>query len=247
LKWIGAILGFFYMRFGGAILGFIIGSILDRIFSSSSKGGGGGFGKVFQEQKGEVSPGDFELNLLSLASLVIKADGKVTQKEMDYVRLYFVQAYGKERANATFRTFNEVIKDREISVPRICEYLRPRVRYEVRLQILHFLFNISNADGHVSEAELQVLLSISQNLRVAHSDFESIKAMFFKSADDAYKILEIEKSASDSEVKKAYRTMAKKYHPDKLQHMDQAYQKGAQEKFNKVQEAYEQIQKERGL
>jgi DnaJ like chaperone protein len=71
--------------------------------------------------------------------------------------------------------------------------------------------------------------------------------MFFKSADDAYKILEIEKSASDSEVKKAYRTMAKKYHPDKLQHMDQAYQKGAQEKFNKVQEAYEQIQKERGL
>jgi DnaJ like chaperone protein len=247
LKWIGAILGFFYMRFGGAILGFIIGSILDRIFSSSSKGGGGGFGKIFQEQKGEVSSGDFELNLLSLASLVIKADGKVTQKEMDYVRLYFVQAYGKERANATFRTFNDVIKDREISVPRICEYLRPRVRYEVRLQILHFLFNISNADGHVSESELQVLLSISQNLRVANSDFESIKAMFFKSADNAYKILEIEKSASDSELKKAYRTMAKKYHPDKLQHMDQAYQKGAQEKFNKVQEAYEQIQKERGL
>lgn len=247
MKWIGAILGFFYMRFGGAILGFIIGSILDRIFSSSSKGRGGGFGKVFQEQKGEVSPGDFELNLLSLASLVIKADGKVTQKEMDYVRLYFVQAYGKERANATFRTFNEVIKDREISVPRICEYLRPRVRYEVRLQILHFLFNISNADGHVSDSELKVLLSISQNLRIGHSDFESIKAMFFKSADDAYKILEIEKAASDSEVKKAYRTMAKKYHPDKLQHMDQAYQKGAQEKFNKVQEAYEQIQKERGL
>jgi DnaJ like chaperone protein len=235
------------MRFGGAILGFIIGSILDRIFSSSSKGGDGGFGKVFQEQKGEVSPGDFELNLLSLASLVIKADGKVTQKEMDYVRMYFVQAYGKERANATFKTFNEVIKSREISVSRICDYLRPRVRYEVRLQILHFLFNISNADGHVSDSELKVLLSISQNLRIGHSDFESIKAMFFKSADDAYKILEIEKAASDSEVKKAYRTMAKKYHPDKLQHMDQAYQKGAQEKFNKVQEAYEQIQKERGL
>ena len=71
--------------------------------------------------------------------------------------------------------------------------------------------------------------------------------MFFKSADDAYKILEIEKSATDSEIKKAYRNMAKKYHPDKLQHMDEAYQKGAQEKFNKVQEAYEQIQKERGL
>jgi DnaJ like chaperone protein len=63
----------------------------------------------------------------------------------------------------------------------------------------------------------------------------------------AYKILEIEKTASETEIKKAYRTMVKKYHPDKLQHMDEVYQKGAQEKFNKVQEAYEQIQKERGF
>ena len=201
----------------------------------------------FQNQTSQVSPGDFELNLLSLSSLVIKADGKVTQKEMDFVRMYFVQAYGKERANATFRTFNEVIKNREISVEKICDYLRPRVRYEVRLQILHFLFNISNADGHVSESELNVLLQISHHLKLLRSDYESIKAMFFKSADDAYKILEIEKSATDAEVKKAYRTMAKKFHPDKLQHMDEVYQKGAQEKFNKVQEAYEQIQKERGL
>jgi DnaJ like chaperone protein len=171
----------------------------------------------------------------------------VSQQEMDYVRMYFVQTYGKERANATFRTFNDVIKNREISASKICDYLRPRVRYEVRLQILHYLFNISNADGRISEQELRVLLDISQNLRLAHSDFESIKAMFFKSADDAYKILEVDKSATDSEVKKAYRTMAKKYHPDKLQHMDEVYRKGAQEKFNKVQEAYEQIQKERGL
>ena len=71
--------------------------------------------------------------------------------------------------------------------------------------------------------------------------------MFFKNPDSAYKILEIDKSATDAEVKTAYRTMAKKYHPDKLQHMDEAYQKGAQEKFTKVREAYEQILKERGL
>ena len=74
-----------------------------------------------------------------------------------------------------------------------------------------------------------------------------IKLRFFKSADNAYKILEIDKSATDAEVKSAFRTMAKKYHPDKLQHMDAAYQKGAKEKFHKVQEAYETIQKERGL
>jgi len=78
-------------------------------------------------------------------------------------------------------------------------------------------------------------------------DFESIKAMFVKSADNAFKILEITTSATDAEVKKAYRTMAKKYHPDKLQTDDVALKKGAQEKFQQVQAAYEAIQKERGL
>lgn len=84
-------------------------------------------------------------------------------------------------------------------------------------------------------------------LGVQSRDFESIKAMFFKNPDSAYKILEIERTATETDIKSAYRTMAKKYHPDKLQHMDEAYRKGAEEKFRKVQEAYEQLQKERGF
>jgi len=91
------------------------------------------------------------------------------------------------------------------------------------------------------------LQSIAGFLALNNRDFESIKAMFFKSADNAYKILEIEKSATDAEVKKAFRTMAKKYHPDKLHHMDEAYRSGAEDKFRMVQEAYEKIQKERGV
>jgi DnaJ like chaperone protein len=71
--------------------------------------------------------------------------------------------------------------------------------------------------------------------------------MFFQETDSAYKILEITPNATDAEVKKAYREMAKKYHPDKLQSQDSALIKGAQEKFQEVQKAYETIQKERGL
>ncbi len=245
-KWIGAIIGFSFRGFVGAIIGFTVGSILDSFFRrTNSQGARSVFGDSTNQQS--VSPGDFELNLLSLASIVIKADGKVKQSELDYVRQYFVQAYGKERANATFRTFNEVIKKREISAQRICQFIRPRLSYEVRLQVLHFLFAIANSDGNVSSAEQQVLYEIAKYLQIFRKDFESIQAMFVKSADDAYKILEIDKNATDEEVKKAYRQMAKKYHPDKLQHMDEAYQKGAQEKFTKVKEAYDQIQKERGL
>ncbi|WP_372917695.1 TerB family tellurite resistance protein [Salegentibacter sp.] len=241
-KWVLAVIGYMYFRFGGAILGFIIGSIIDNWTRSS-----GGMQGMFGQQEKKVSPGDFELNLLSLCSIVIKADGNVTQKELDYVRSYFVQAYGKEHANATFRTFNDLIKDREISASRISQYLAARTKYPARLQIIHFLFGIAQADGRVSEAEARAIQEIAGYLRIGRMDFESLKAMFFKSADNAYKILEIQKSASDDEVKKAYRHMVKKYHPDKLGHMDEAYRKGAQEKFNKVQEAYEQIQKERGM
>ncbi|MFV8225255.1 TerB family tellurite resistance protein [Christiangramia aquimixticola] len=243
IKWLAAVLGYMYFRFPGAILGFIIGSLLDNYIRSS----GGVFQSVFGEQKQQVSPGDFELNLLSLCSIVIKADGQVSQQELDYVRSYFIQAYGKERANATFRTFNEVVKNRQVSASKISRYLAARTKYPTRLQIVHFLFGIAQADGIVSEAEAVTIKEIAGYLQIGSRDFESIKAMFFKNTDSAYTILEIEKSASDADVKKAYRKMAKKYHPDKLGHMDEAYRKGAEEKFRKVQEAYEQIQKERGI
>lgn len=252
IKYIGAAAGWYFGRgFFGAIAGYFVGSALDSlIFTNNRRQANTGrrFKTVFENAtQGTVSPGDFELNLLSLASIVIKADGRVSQTELDYARQYFVRSYGKERANATFRTFNDVIKNREVSAARICTYLNSRTRYEVRLQILHFLFGIAQADGQVSSPEVNVLSQIAGYFRISRSDFESIKAMFIKKADSAYKILEIDKSATDTEVKKAFRTMAKKYHPDKLMDMDEAYRKGAEEKFRKVQEAYETIQKERGL
>ncbi|MBQ4819011.1 TerB family tellurite resistance protein [Aquimarina sp. MMG016] len=242
IKWFAAILGGIFFRFPGAILGFILGSLLDSTNIKTS----GGFKQVFSEQP-KVTPKDFELNLLSLSSIVIKADGRVNQTELDYVRQYFVSAYGKERANATFRTFNEIIKSREVSAQRICMFINQHTRYPSRLQILHFLFGIANADGSVSTAEANEIQKIAGFLRINFRDFESIKAMFFKTGDHAYKILEIEKTATDTEVKKAFRTMAKKYHPDKLQHMDEVYKKGAEEKFREVQKAYDQIKKERGI
>ena len=187
------------------------------------------------------------MNLLSLASLVIKADGVVNQQELDYVRQYFVQAYGKERANASFKVFNDAIRNKDISAAKIGNLFRQRTRYESRLQILHFLFSIAKADGHVTEAEVLKIQEIARHMAMQSRDFESIKAMFFSNPDSAYKILEIDRTATVSEIKKAYRNMVKKYHPDKLQGMDEAYKKGAEDKFRKVQEAYEQLQKERGF
>ncbi|WP_419213372.1 TerB family tellurite resistance protein [Maribacter sp. X9] len=244
IKWLGAFVGFFVRGLSGAILGFFAGSIIDGLFGSDK----GKARSVFDDYtRPNVSPADFELNLLSLCSIVIKADGQVSQSEMDYVRQYFVGTYGKDKANAIFRTFNEVNKKQEISAQRICAFLAQRTRYEVRLQLLHFLFGIAQADGSITNPEAQKIREIAGYLRVSLNEFESIKAMFIKSADNSYKILDIEKSATDAEVKKAYREMAKKYHPDRVNTKDEAIKKGAEEKFKQVQTAYETIQKERGL
>lgn len=244
IRWFLGLLGMVYFRWPGAILGFVIGSVIDNMNAGKTYNRGG---SIFGRTATQNIPAEFELKLLALASVVIKADGKVDQSELDYVRRYFVQAYGKERANTTFRLFNDQIKKSGVSAVNLAQELKAYLRYESRLQVLHFLFSVAKADGMVSESEVKQLEIIARAFGLNLNDFNSIKAMFFDQPDRAYEILEVPKTATDAEIKKAYRTMVKKYHPDKLQDMDEAYRKGAEEKFRAVQEAYERIQKERGL
>jgi DnaJ like chaperone protein len=116
-----------------------------------------------------------------------------------------------------------------------------------RLQLMHFLFGIAKADGMVTDDEERQIFTIAGYLGVSSRDYNSIKAMFYNSSDNAYEILEITKSATTSEIKKAYRNMAKKYHPDKVEHLGEEHKKGAEDKFKQVQKAYEQLQQERGF
>ena len=233
-KWILAVLGYSFFRFPGALIGYFLGNLIEN---SSPK----------RRNIRNISSQDFELNLLALASLVIKADGRVSKQELDYVRSYFVSAYGKNRANSTFQIFNDNINKKGISPSNIIKLFNSVLNYESRLQVIHFLFGIAKADGNVSSPELQKLLDFSNMLRLTKADFESIKAMFVDQVGGAYKILEINKSDSDQKVKKAYRDLAKKHHPDKVQHLGEAYVKAAQEKFQKIQKAYERIKAERGF
>ena len=76
---------------------------------------------------------------------------------------------------------------------------------------------------------------------------ESVKNMFIKSSEWAYKVLEIEPTASDEEVKKAYRRLATIHHPDKVSYLGEDIKQKANEKFQKISEAYNAIKKERDL
>lgn len=239
IKWITAFLGYSFFRFPGALLGFFIGGIVERFFYSS--------GSWSQQRVQTNRPAAFQLNLLALAATVIKADGAVKKQELQFVRNFFITNYGPQNANSIFERFNAEVKKEKQNIPELTRIFNQSTLYETRLQILHFLFGVVNADGSISQPELSKVEQIAAALGIRPHDLESIKAMFIKATDSAYKILDIPQTATNEEVKKAYRAMAKKYHPDKLQSKDPALVKGAQEKFQKVQEAYEAIQKERGI
>lgn len=241
-KWIGAALGWSFGGPIGAIIGLALGSMVDSMGGETQQQSRTSYSTSPQTQSG-----DFEVSLLILASIVIKADGKQDQRELDYVRMQFVNMYGKDRANHAFKLFKEINKQENISTRQVCLQIRQMMQHASRLQLIHFLFGIAKADGVVADSEVSQIETIAGYLGISHSDFESIKAMFYKSSDSAYKILEIDKSATNDEIKKAFRTMAKKYHPDKVIHLGKEHQRGAEEKFRQVQEAYEQLQKERGF
>jgi DnaJ like chaperone protein len=166
---------------------------------------------------------------------------------LDFVRAYFVKMYGKDRANHAFRLFKGIIQNKDISVRQISLQIRQQMQHASRLQLMHYLFSLAKADEVVTPDELDMLQKIAGYLNISSYDFDSIKAMFYKNSESAYKILEIEKTATDKELKAAYRKMVKKHHPDKVKHLGEEHLKGAEEKFLKIQEAYEQIKKERGL
>lgn len=250
-KYLGASIGWSFGGPIGAIIGFVLGSVVDGL--GDSKGNYEyGTGRTqqskrpFRRPKGTTS-GDFELSLLVLAAVVIKADGKIDQRELKYVRDQFIHMYGATRAQKAFKLFNGIIKKKDISTRQVCIQIRQNMTHASRLQLIHFLFGISKADGHVNEKEVEMIQKIAGYLYVNHQNFESIKAMFYSSSNNAYRILEIDKSATNAEVKKAYRKLVKKHHPDKLQHLGKEHLKGAEEKFRQIQKAYETIQKERGM
>ncbi len=237
-KWVGLGLGWALGGPIGGILGLAVGSIFD-----SGKSDISGQPRAVREK---TLRGDYAASLLVLIAAVMKADGRVMKSELDYVRRYFVSRFGEETASEAVVMLRDILKQ-EIPLRDVTHQLSQRLDYSYRLEMLHFLFGIASADGSVSDSENNVINKISGYMGISDSDFQSIRAMFVSQTDSSYKILEIEPTSTDDDLKKAYRRMAMKYHPDKVSHLGEDFKKVAHEKFRKVQEAYDQIKKERGL
>jgi len=236
-KWLGGGLGFVMGGPIGGLLGFLVGSMIDGTTVHST---------TYTSGSVRTSQGDFGMSLLVLVAAVMKADGKVVKSELDYVKQFFIRQFGHDSAKQALLMLKDILKQ-EIPVRDVCLQIKGNMDYSSRLQLLHLLFNVSLADSVIDASEIAIIEKISSYLGVASGDFLSIKNMFIPETDSSYKILEIQKSATNDEIKKAYRRMAMKYHPDKVSHLGDDVRKSADEKFARVNEAYEKIKKERNM
>ncbi|GAB4249665.1 MAG: co-chaperone DjlA [Vicingaceae bacterium] len=237
-KWIAGGLGWAFGGPIGALLGFAVGSMIDGVATADKT----------DKRRYAKSAGvnDFSISLLVLIAAVMKADGSVKKSELEYVKRFFLKQFGSERTKEHLVLLRDLLKQ-NIPILDVCLQIKNYTNYSSRLQLLHMLFGVSNADGQIHQSELDIISKIAAHLGISQSDFISIKSMFIKDATSDYKILEIDKNATDEEVKKAYRKMAMKYHPDKVSAMGKEYEQAAKQKFQEVQKAYENIKRERGM
>lgn len=237
-KWIGGGLGWAFGGPIGGIIGFMVGSMFDGGQEAIKRGTSG--------YSARTTTGGYVMSLLVLVAAVMKADGKVLKSELDYVKKFLVHNFGEDSAQEGIKMLRDLLKQ-TIPVNEVCRQIQANMNYSARLQLVHFLFGIAQADGKVDLKEKELISYICKQMGIQNSDYESIEAMFVPNTDSDYKILEVERSASDDEVKKAYRRMAMKFHPDKVSTLGDDIQNAAKEKFQKVNQAYENIKKERNI
>ena len=241
-KWITGAIGW---AFGGP-LGGLVGYLLGSLFEGDQSGAqrvyttGGGFSA--NEQRNS-----FLVSLLVLSAAVMKSDGKVLRSELEYVKDFIRRNFGEAALPQALQILKAAL-EKDINLPEICAQIKLHMDQPQRLQLFHYLVGIANADGHVSQVEINDLKGIATYLGIPAGEANSILAMFGgNDVDMAYKVLEIEPSATDDEVKRAYKKMALKHHPDKVATLGDDVKKAAEEKFKAVVAAYESIKKERGF
>ena len=265
VKWILGAAGWALAGPMGAVIGYSIGSVFD---GANIKQLGSGQRPPFEQtrqrqrqrpqweyqtqrktqaqRRQQTQSGDFMISLIMLSAVVMRSDKQVTASEKKYVQQFMRKQFGQAQASQSTQIIDRVLQQK-FSTREICMQIKQFMDHSSRLQMVQYLFGVAKADGYVDDVEVTIIEKIAGYLGISTRDYESIKAMFYDSRASAYKVLEVPKSASNDEIKKAYRRLAKKYHPDKVKHLGEAHQQSAKEKFQKLQDAYELVKKERRI
>nr|WP_314572681.1 DnaJ domain-containing protein [uncultured Prevotella sp.] len=208
----------------------------------------------------EEQRNSFLFSMLVLSSYIIKADNKIMHSEMEFVRQFLRQNFGEQAVNQgqeiLLKLF-EIQKQQGIQVFRntihqSCAEIKHNMNVSQRLQLLNYLVIIAKVDGYVSPEEIKALKEVARHLGLTAKDVDSMLNMengarTNRNIEDAYKVLGLSSTATDDEVKVAYRKMALKHHPDRVATLGEDIRKAAEKKFQDINDAKERIFKARGL
>lgn len=208
----------------------------------------------------EEQRNSFLFSMLVLSSYIIKADNKIMHSEMEFVRQFLRQNFGEQAVNQgqeiLLKLF-EIQKQQGIQVFRntihqSCAEIKHNMNVSQRLQLLNYLVIIAKVDGYVSPEEIKALKEVARHLGLTAKDVDSMLNMengarANSNIEDAYKVLGLSSTATDDEVKVAYRKMALKHHPDRVASLGEDIRKAAEKKFQDINDAKKRIFKARGL
>lgn len=262
-KLAGAFFG--YLISGGSIWGILIGAYFGHIFDRGLAQGD--FSSVFNtvRNRAEIQQVFFK-TVFSLLGHVAKADGHVSAEEIQAARAVMQQMrLDEQQSTKAIEYFNEGKQDEFHSESCIEDFSRVshhnRALSQMLLEVLIFS---ALADGNLDNNEERIILNLSEKIGFSKQDYQRLVQMvmgqqhFHQSASgqahyqqqssedalkEAYAVLGIVESATDAEIKKAYRRQMNQHHPDKLvsKGMPEEMVKMATEKTQEIKSAYELI------
>ena len=243
-KWILGGLGFAVGGPIGSIIGVLIATLFEK--NGADNQTSSSTNRTFRAQR--TTAGDVRVSIIVLIACVIKSDGRVLKSEINYIKPFLLKTFGEAGAKQALLLLKELLKQ-DIDAKAVAQQIGQHINYSTRLELVHLLLAVANADGELHRLELEIISSISMNMSVQDADYQSILALYQRSKDAnwAYTALEITPSATNDEVKKAYRRMAMKYHPDKVANAGEEIRQQATDKFRAINEAYEHIKQQRGI